>query len=111
MVPCRAFPLIIMTSNGERDFPPAFYRRCLRVRMPDPTVKDLQEIVKAHLGQDNIDEFESLITQFERESSSQEAGMATDQLLNLVYLLKQEADEARLKKLLFRSLSDVDNRR
>lgn len=28
------FPIIIMTSNGERDFPPAFVRRCLRVRMP-----------------------------------------------------------------------------
>jgi MoxR-like ATPase len=43
-VPCQAFPLIIMTSNGERDFPPAFYRRCLRVSMPDPTVEVLKDI-------------------------------------------------------------------
>ena len=28
-VRCGAFPFIIMTSNGERDFPPAFYRRSL----------------------------------------------------------------------------------
>ncbi|MGB5711314.1 MAG: hypothetical protein WBM44_10445 [Waterburya sp.] len=23
VVRCRAFPLVVMTSNGERDFPPA----------------------------------------------------------------------------------------
>ena len=28
-VRCHAFPIIVMTSNGERDFPPAFKRRCL----------------------------------------------------------------------------------
>ncbi|MEL7316887.1 MAG: AAA family ATPase, partial [Cyanobacteria bacterium J06559_3] len=31
VVRCRQFPIVIMTSNGERDFPTAFYRRCLRV--------------------------------------------------------------------------------
>jgi MoxR-like ATPase len=38
---CDAFPLIVMTSNGERDFPPAFLRRCLRIEMPKPTDTDL----------------------------------------------------------------------
>jgi MoxR-like ATPase len=109
-VPCQAFPLIIMTSNGERDFPPAFYRRCLRVSMPDPTVEVLKDIVKAHLGQTNIDEFEALIQDFERESAGQETGLATDQLLNIVYLLKQNADEAKLKRLLFKPLTELDNR-
>lgn len=109
-VPCQSFPLIIMTSNGERDFPPAFYRRCLRVSMPDPTVEDLKAIVKAHLGQANIDEFEALIQDFERESTGQETGLATDQLLNIVYLLKQNADEAKLKRLLFKPLIELDNR-
>ena len=53
---CHAFPIIVMTSNGERDFPPAFKRRCLRVRMPDPNETTLQEIVKAHFGKDFLDE-------------------------------------------------------
>jgi MoxR-like ATPase len=108
-VTCQSFPIIMMTSNGERDFPPAFYRRCLRVQMPDPTVEDLQAIVKAHLGQTNIAEFEALIRDFERESSGQESGLATDQLLNLVYLLKQDADEAKLRKVLFKPLTEVDS--
>lgn len=110
-VPCQAFPLIIMTSNGERDFPPAFYRRCLRVQMPDPSINDLKAIVKAHLGQVNVDEFQSIIEEFDRENSDQAAGLATDQLLNIVYLLKQDADAARLKKLLFTPLTDVDGNR
>jgi hypothetical protein len=29
-ITCQEFPLVILTSNGERDFPPAFLRRCLR---------------------------------------------------------------------------------
>ncbi|MYW44001.1 MoxR family ATPase, partial [Streptomyces sp. SID161] len=28
-VRCRAFPFVILTSNGEREFPPAFLRRCV----------------------------------------------------------------------------------
>jgi MoxR-like ATPase len=28
---CQSFPFVILTSNGERDFPPPFLRRCLRV--------------------------------------------------------------------------------
>ncbi|MFG3025896.1 AAA family ATPase [Streptomyces sp. NPDC048254] len=36
IVKCRAFPVVVITSNGEREFPPAFLRRCLRLRMPDP---------------------------------------------------------------------------
>ncbi len=53
-VQCCAFPLVIMTSNGERDFPPAFLRRCLRIRMPDPDESDLREIVKSHLDDQGI---------------------------------------------------------
>ena len=47
-VRCCEFPIVIMTSNGERDFPPAFYRRCLRVKMPDPTEASLLPIVRSH---------------------------------------------------------------
>jgi MoxR-like ATPase len=36
-VTCTEFPFIVMTSNGERTFPPPFLRRCVRFRMPEPT--------------------------------------------------------------------------
>ena len=35
-VACCEFPLVFMTSNGEKDFPPAFLRRCLRLEMAGP---------------------------------------------------------------------------
>lgn len=56
-VRCREFPIVVMTSNGERDFPPAFLRRCLRVKMPDPDREALKTIVRAHFQeQDNFKE-------------------------------------------------------
>lgn len=32
-VRCRAFPFVVLTSNGEREFPPAFLRRCVSLRL------------------------------------------------------------------------------
>ena len=34
----RHFPFVVLTSNGERDFPAAFLRRCVRFTMPMPSV-------------------------------------------------------------------------
>jgi MoxR-like ATPase len=84
LVRCRAFPLVIMTSNGERVFPPAFLRRCVTVELTQPeTPQGLTEIVRAHLG-DLADQSDDLVTGFfERRNSG---ALATDQLLNAVYL-------------------------
>ncbi len=109
-IKCCAFPFIIMTSNGERDFPPAFLRRCLRVQMPDPTEDDLKEIVNAYLEQEGIaQQFEELIKEFIEKRDTEEANLPTDQLLNTIYLLNQNADES-IKELLFKPLtSETDN--
>ena len=32
-IQCTLFPFIVMTSNGERDFPGPFLRRCVRTRL------------------------------------------------------------------------------
>ncbi len=68
-VRCQNFPFIILTNNGERDFPPAFLRRCLRLNMPyAPNSSALKEIVKAHLSNDTVtendDKVEELIQKF-----------------------------------------------
>ncbi|NEO97122.1 MAG: AAA domain-containing protein [Symploca sp. SIO2E9] len=110
-VRCHAFPIIVMTSNGERDFPPAFYRRCLRVQMPNPTEEDLRDIVTAHLGAETMEKFQTLIQEFIDKNESEESGLATDQLLNTVYLLAQNADKESLKKLLFSPLSSLEEGR
>lgn len=45
----HAWYLVIITSNGERELPPAFLRRCVTLDLPDPTVDDLVKIAEQHL--------------------------------------------------------------
>ncbi|MGX4657828.1 AAA family ATPase [Micromonospora sp. SCSIO 07396] len=82
-VRCRSFPLVVMTSNGEREFPPAFLRRCIRVELPQPDEDKLKEIVQAHLAGQAADSAD-IIEQFLTRQASGE--LATDQLLNAIYL-------------------------
>ncbi|MFE1951741.1 AAA family ATPase [Streptomyces sp. NPDC059524] len=82
-VRCRAFPFVVLTSNGEREFPPAFLRRCVRLRLRRPGRDQLAAIVDAHLGE--TDGYaEELIGRFLRRADAGE--LATDQLLNALYL-------------------------
>ncbi|MFL6075321.1 MAG: AAA family ATPase [Mycobacteriales bacterium] len=92
-VKCHAFPLVVITSNGERDFPAAFLRRCLRLNLPDPDGRRLAEMVAAHFV-DGVDQWRAeLVAQF-RERSEQVGGLATDQLLNAVHLASSGAFDA-----------------
>jgi MoxR-like ATPase len=97
-VRCNVFPLVIFTSNGERDFPPAFLRRCLRMKMLPPNSQELQEIIRAHFAQhlhdhpddDLLTKVEPLINAFLQRR--EQADLSTDQLLNAVYLVTQQVD-------------------
>jgi MoxR-like ATPase len=107
-VRCDDFPFIVMTSNGERDFPPAFLRRCLRLdikRQPD----DLRRIVAKHLA-DAADTKEvlSLIEDFSDRVDGKKATLATDQLLNAIFLLQSgfKPLEKSLRDAILRSLSE-----
>lgn len=129
-VTCYEFPLVILTSNGERDFPPAFLRRCLRIHMPDPTDSTvLERIVGAHFDREDRQRSEipwsqvkpqvsSLIVDFTKDLKSKKSSLATDQLLNLIYMVRQsqfntaevseeekEAALATLRKILLHSLT------
>lgn len=88
-VRCHAFPLVIITSNGERDFPPPFLRRCLRLEMDLPMRDRLNAIVRAHLGEDADEQSSNLIETF--LSRQTQGDLATDQLLNAIYLTFQGA--------------------
>jgi MoxR-like ATPase len=107
---CDAFPIIIMTSNGERDFPPAFLRRCLRIEMPKPVKADLYNIVEAHLTKEVADKVDDLILRFISKTDSEAALLATDQLLNAVYLRKYGAEveeDGTLEDLLLKALTST----
>jgi MoxR-like ATPase len=88
-VSCRAFPLVIMTSNGEREFPPAFLRRCVTVNLAQPDSEaGMTEIVRAHLGELAGQSGDLVSHFFERKSRG---ALATDQLLNAIYLTHHAA--------------------
>lgn len=89
VVTCEAFPLVIMTSNGERDFPPPFLRRCLRLRMPSPDAAELQRIVEKHLGAKIASEAKPVVQEFSRRMNKKTM-LATDQLLNVIHIRSQE---------------------
>jgi MoxR-like ATPase len=44
-------PLVFITTNEERELPPAFIRRCLALTLPGPDEDQLVAIAKAHFGQ------------------------------------------------------------
>jgi MoxR-like ATPase len=84
-VRCRAFPFVVLTSNGEREFPPAFLRRCVTLRLRQPDDEHLAEIVRAHLGEPD-GYARQLIDRFLSRAGS--GDLATDQLLNAIYLAR-----------------------
>ena len=127
-VTCYEFPLVILTSNGERDFPPAFLRRCLRIRMPDPTDSGvLTKIVGAHFDRHDRQPTElpwaeveprvsGLIVEFAQDLKQKQSFLATDQLLNLIYMVRQsQLNDAELseedKKSELKLLKDILLRR
>jgi MoxR-like ATPase len=111
LVQCTEFPVVVLTSNGEREFPSAFLRRCIRFTMPVPTVASVTRVVEAHLGQalaTNPIAVE-LIERFVERVMGRES-LAVDQLLNAVFLLGDggvvdDATRGRLEGLLLRELS------
>jgi MoxR-like ATPase len=123
-VQCRAFPFTVITSNGERALPPAFLRRCIQLRLPDPGRPDLERIVSKHFNPtqpdsemaafedtvslDQIEEvIEILINRYE-DDQSKGGLIATDQLLNAIYLAHSGVDilqNEQLLKTVFEHLS------
>jgi MoxR-like ATPase len=89
LVRCVQFPFVVLTSNGERDFPAAFLRRCIRLRMPPPDVDLLTAIVTAHLGAAVAAECGHMIEQFAVKAESTRA-LAADQLMNAIYIVTRE---------------------
>ncbi|MER5498673.1 MULTISPECIES: MoxR family ATPase [unclassified Streptomyces] len=86
----REFPVVVITSNGEREFPPAFLRRCVRLDLPEPDEERLRDIVAAHLGHEALHDIDDLLDEFLGRRAPGE--LATDQLLNAVFLRKGGID-------------------
>ncbi|MFO0018184.1 MAG: hypothetical protein ACK52U_16750 [Synechococcaceae cyanobacterium] len=129
-VACREFPIVVMTSNREREFAPAFHRRCIRLTMPPPDEHALTPIVEAHFAdeppgqQPKGEALQQAIRQFlglgasdgeapDPAGSPEISDRAVDQLLNSLFLLTRENKDAptanqrqELLRILHRNLSD-----
>ncbi len=99
-ITCKEFPLVILTSNGERDFPPPFLRRCLRLNMRDPKREELERIIKAHLKDCDLTEQEvdELITSFIKRRDTDREQLSTDQLLNALFMIVRQRGRMGDKK-------------
>jgi MoxR-like ATPase len=112
-VECLQFPIVVLTSNGEREFPPAFKRRCLRVTMPEPDATELEAIITAHFNggkelEKALEAAKPLIETF--LAKRRDGDLATDQLLNAVRLRMNGGDvdaNTALGKVLLRPLSGI----
>jgi MoxR-like ATPase len=90
-VGCRAFPMVVITSNGEREFPAAFLRRCLQLEMKDPDAEQLAAMVRNHLLDEHGEHRDRLVAEFVARSAD---GLPTDRLLEAVYLATSGAYRA-----------------
>ncbi|YAF98949.1 MAG: AAA family ATPase (plasmid) [Nodularia sp. CChRGM 3473] len=93
-VQCKEFPLVLMTSNETREFPPAFLRRCLRLSLKQPdTVDGFYKILEERFKSEDLKKLDEparkLIQEFLNRIQKRDVKLATDQLLNAVYLLLQ----------------------
>lgn len=86
----RLFPLILITSNAEREFPAAFRRRCIAVHMAPPTRERLAQIVAGYFGEADRAKLEPLIERFDKHQDRDD--LATDQLMNALFLALKDID-------------------
>ncbi len=111
LVSCEEFPFVILTSNGERDFPPPFLRRCLRLTMKPPNEDELKRIITAHLEEEITlrEDVKKLIKAFLGKRDKET--LATDQLLNALFLVKEgkiPTDE-KLIDLILKDLGAIED--
>ncbi len=92
LVKAKHRPLIIITSNNEKELPDAFLRRCFFHYIRFPEVETMQEIVEVHypnLKQDLLAEALGLFFQV-REANGLKKKPSTSELLDWIKLLISE---------------------
>lgn len=107
---CHAFPLVVLTSNGERELPPPFLRRCIRLNIQKPDKEKLQGIVNAHFKEyaEHQKSIKNLIDRFLEHREKGKKMLANDQLLNAIYLTTQGIklqEKGEIIEAVFKSLN------
>jgi len=117
IISCREdFPIIIMTSNKTKTFPPAFLRRCISVELELPVeesekVRYYQEMLYKHFDiTDNEKEkskLKDLVKEFVDLNAEDQKLRSNDQLLNAAYIvLNTQMDFNQLKNTILKPLEE-----
>ncbi|MEV3989166.1 MoxR family ATPase [Streptomyces sp. NPDC049837] len=96
-VTCHAFPFVVMTSNGERDFPAPLLRRCIHLKLEPPRNERLAALVQAHFGEGAEEDHRDLLESFAEGDHNGELRL-TDQLLNAIFLTQFAAREDHVRR-------------
>lgn len=85
-------PLIIITSNNEKELPDAFLRRCFFHYIRFPEIETLASIVQVHFPQLDTDLLEAALERFYelRQAPSLKKKPSTSELLDWLHLLMSE---------------------
>ena len=94
-VRARHHPVVVITSNDEREFSPAFMRRCVPLKMSPLTPDVLKRVVESQFGDTQLDE---LSAKLERLGDDIE----TDIALQAIFAATVCGDLARIRDLLRR---------
>lgn len=92
-------PILILTSNSEKNLPEAFLRRCVFYNVPFPTHERLLEIVNRRLGDralhrpELVDQALDLFNQLRSEENGMTKHPATSELLAWLHVLCESRDE------------------
>jgi MoxR-like ATPase len=107
-VRCTQFPVVVMTSNGEREFPPAFLRRCVRLEIVPPDEEQLKRMIDARMGPEMFELAGRVLSRYRECTQEENSVIANDQLLNAIHLTCRvdldPDDQGELIELLFQSL-------
>jgi MoxR-like ATPase len=94
-------PLVIITSNSEKDLPEAFLRRCVYYHIPFPERQYLQEIIANHLadniGNEYLEEVLKLFYKLRDPVSGLRKKPSTAELLVWILALKALKDNINIK--------------
>ncbi|RMG26055.1 MAG: MoxR family ATPase [Bacteroidetes bacterium] len=102
-------PVVVMTSNSEKNLPDAFLRRCVFYHIPFPDKTQLIRIVQTHLGSDSPYTDERLIDHFlDVREAVKKKKPATAELIGWLRMLEMENFFS--KDLNFRRLTNDEKR-
>ncbi len=93
-------PLLIVTSNREKELPAAFLRRCLFYYIPFPTPEDIKDIMESHFQNPHTRLFDEAVKKFwqlrEQNQFTWQKMPSTSELLDWLRCLSRSKEPGAL---------------